>query len=431
MSDPRRIPDDWESAARHGAPIYGMFPCKTPLHSLAVRPEHAWTTEHAIAACVRECGRPPVMAIDLTAGSGYYARTGRPWGSALYVVIPCRGEGRDDAPPDDAWERFYLAVRRTRSEHPDAPIVVHCTHGMNRTGYMICKYAVISGLASNTREALAAFAAARPWGPEWGSGGGIYKSGYVASLLVSAGDPPLAEALPWPAGRAARRVIDSLPDVWRIPFGHGPVPRPMPAALRRRPSAAHDVGETVRWSLRVSEFDAAASCACIVRSVIAEACNCSADVFAGPQPVAMRRVHLSRIGDGHAVTWKGDGCRLLIAVLEFGTFGLNRRMEVRRIGDPMRALTAAARAAACPIVLDSEVIVSRGQTIIWAHDLMAACRVRVSHRPFRHRIEECARVLRALRRATPPGSRDPASIKILRKGWWPASQTARVLSDPR
>ena len=120
-----------------------------------------------------------------------------------------------------------------------------------------------------------------------------------------------------------------------------------------------------------------------------------------------------------------------MAVLEFGTFGMNRRMEVRRLGDPMRAIPAAVRAAMCPIVFDSEVIVARGRTTVWVHDLMGACHVRLSQKPFGHRIAECARLMRALRRATPASARDPASVQILRKGWWPAHQAGLVIKDPR
>lgn len=112
--DARRIPEDWESAPQYGSPIYGFLPCKTPLHGFAVPPGSAWTTDHATAACEKSFGRRPALAIDLTAGNGYYPRTNRPWGNAHYVVVQCRGEGRDDAPTESAWERFYLAVRRTR-----------------------------------------------------------------------------------------------------------------------------------------------------------------------------------------------------------------------------------------------------------------------------------------------------------------------------
>jgi len=309
--DLRDLPEDWLSAQPHGERVFHFFPCKTPLHGYAVPSGKSWTTGHALAAATRAFGKPPALVVDLTAGAGYYQRTGAPWGPAsVYVVIPCKGDGRDDPPPEAAWESFYLAVRRARAADPEAGVLVHCTHGCNRTGYMICRYAVVSGMAASVKEAMLIFARARPWGAEWGgAGGGIYKTLYVTRLCVSMGELPIKEALAWPSGRTARRIINSLPDVWRVPFGNGPVAVPMPEALGKIITNAHDVGDTVRWGLRVSKFDAAASCACVVRATIAAACGCDSEVIAGPQPVALRREHLDLLRFGHSVTWKADGCR--------------------------------------------------------------------------------------------------------------------------
>ena len=39
-------------------------------------------------------------------------------------------------------QRFFLAVDETLSNKKDALIGVHCTHGVNRTGYLICRYLI-------------------------------------------------------------------------------------------------------------------------------------------------------------------------------------------------------------------------------------------------------------------------------------------------
>jgi len=121
--------------------------------------------------------------------------------------------------------------------------------------------------------------------------------------------------------------------------------------------------------------------------------------------------------------------RLLIAVLEFGTFGLNRRMEVRRIGDPLRGMSHEARMAVCPIVFDAEVVISGERKTIWVHDLMNVHRTRTAGLPFRERTERCAELYMRLRRSSK--TRDIAAIHILRKHWFPAHQAPQVLADPR
>ena len=331
MNYPPPLPEDWLEAERHGAPIYGVLPCKTPLQGHAVPAAYAWTPTHAVAAAVASFGAHPAAVVDLTSGAGFYNRTASPWGSAAYHVIPCqsaanRGSGRDDAPTEEAWHAFYLALKTAKDAH--GRVVVHCRHGFNRTGFMVCRYAVVAGEAADCRTAVAAFAAARP--------PGIYKAAYLAALFAALGEAPLTHAPPWPPWRQARRVLDSLPAVWRDAFGNGPTPLPFPSGLVLPPTNAHDVGALVQWSCRTADASARLSAACVVRSVIAAACGCADDAFGGPQPVALRRGALASLRAGYAVTWKADGVRLLVAVLPFGTFGLNRRMEARSAVEPLR-----------------------------------------------------------------------------------------------
>ena len=157
-------PEDWLEAPAHGEPFCGVLPCKAPLQGYSVPAEHAWTPAHARAACIRALGAPPAAVVDLTSGAGFYNRFSRPWGDAAYSVIQCtaRGSARDEAPSEDAWCAFHLAMAAVPDQQ--APVIVHCRHGFNRTGYMLCRWAVVTGRMSTGRQAAAAFAAARPPG---------------------------------------------------------------------------------------------------------------------------------------------------------------------------------------------------------------------------------------------------------------------------
>ena len=415
--------EDWVEAQSHSAALYDTMVCKTPLQGYAVPPGEAWTPTHALRAARLVLGRAPVAVVDLTSGGGFYNRGSRPWGEARYSVIPCiaagRDAGRDDPPLEDAWHAFWLAMEEARA--CGGGCIVHCRHGFNRSGWMLCRYAVVAGLAPDARTAVTAFAAARP--------PGIYKAAYLASLFAALGEAPLERAPEWPHWRRARRVLDSLPPLWREAYGNGPLPQPPLAALQRRPDAPHEVGTLTRWSARVAAADSRLSCACVVRAAVAEACGCGDDTFGGPQPVALRREALPQLRAGYAVSWKADGVRLLVAVLPFGTFGLNRRMEVRYLGDALRSLPAAARRATCPLVFDAELVMTPLRPVLWVYDIMAACGTRLAARPFRARMHECARVVRELRHASPAA--DASTLRVARKHWWPASTARAVLADPR
>ena len=46
-------------------------------------------------------------------------------------------------PKDSDVEKFFFAeVDKTLEKNPDALIGIHCIHGINRTGYLICRYLI-------------------------------------------------------------------------------------------------------------------------------------------------------------------------------------------------------------------------------------------------------------------------------------------------
>ena len=48
----------------------------------------------------------------------------------------------DEEKGDDEVDQFFSVVRELSVLDPDGLIGVHCTHGVNRTGYMICRYMI-------------------------------------------------------------------------------------------------------------------------------------------------------------------------------------------------------------------------------------------------------------------------------------------------
>ncbi|XP_027142477.1 RNA/RNP complex-1-interacting phosphatase isoform X2 [Larimichthys crocea] len=85
------------------------------------------------------------LIIDLTFTTRYYSLADVPQ-SCSYIKILTEGR---QVPSDGAILSFKRVVRRFLRENRDNDklIGVHCTHGLNRTGYLVCRYLVdVDGL---------------------------------------------------------------------------------------------------------------------------------------------------------------------------------------------------------------------------------------------------------------------------------------------
>uniref|UniRef100_A0A3Q3WCQ3 Tyrosine specific protein phosphatases domain-containing protein n=1 Tax=Mola mola TaxID=94237 RepID=A0A3Q3WCQ3_MOLML len=80
------------------------------------------------------------LIIDLTFTTRYYRLQDVP-DSLMLIKIFTAGH---EVPSDDTILSFKRAVRRFLRDNADNDklIGVHCTHGLNRTGYLICRYLI-------------------------------------------------------------------------------------------------------------------------------------------------------------------------------------------------------------------------------------------------------------------------------------------------
>ncbi|VDM00274.1 unnamed protein product [Schistocephalus solidus] len=129
------LANGWVDYKPLGAPLRGTWflPVKLPIpwhKSQHIPPPLRFTETDLIEAC-RYFGSQLVCVIDLTY-TNYY----------------------DPAVIDEVREKF-----------PTGLIAVHCTHGINRTGYLICRY-LIDHLDWPPEDALEEFALARGYGIE-------------------------------------------------------------------------------------------------------------------------------------------------------------------------------------------------------------------------------------------------------------------------
>ncbi|XP_068633990.1 RNA/RNP complex-1-interacting phosphatase isoform X2 [Battus philenor] len=84
-------------------------------------------------------------------------------------------------PPENKVIEFMNAVDRFLEQNDKSLIGVHCTHGLNRTGYMVCRY-MRDRLGVPAAEAIRRFELAR--------GYQIERENYIADLLGKTPPPP-------------------------------------------------------------------------------------------------------------------------------------------------------------------------------------------------------------------------------------------------
>ncbi|GAU51449.1 hypothetical protein TSUD_413460 [Trifolium subterraneum] len=174
--DRNALPPGWLDCPAHGQELGCLIPSKVPLGESFndYIPNKRYTPKQAIHQ-QRALGRELGLVIDLTNTTRYYQLSDWKKEGIGHVKIRCKG--RDSVPDDESVEKFCNEVLDFCSRRPNTKkyILVHCTHGHNRTGYMIVSFLVRTESISVT-EAINKFAQARP--------PGIYKQDYIDALYM-------------------------------------------------------------------------------------------------------------------------------------------------------------------------------------------------------------------------------------------------------
>ncbi|XP_049543289.1 RNA/RNP complex-1-interacting phosphatase homolog [Anopheles darlingi] len=151
-----KIPDRWEAYSPYGGLIADRFiPMKVPLsrNFTSVRPEDRFTPTDAIARL------PLGLVIDLTNTARYYEPNELSQGGVSHVKLQVMGK----MVPKDAVVRRFIQIVDDYYRRPESHgryVGVHCTHGLNRTGYLVCAYLILK-LRYRARDAIDLFNARR------------------------------------------------------------------------------------------------------------------------------------------------------------------------------------------------------------------------------------------------------------------------------
>uniref|UniRef100_A0A914WW80 Tyrosine specific protein phosphatases domain-containing protein n=1 Tax=Plectus sambesii TaxID=2011161 RepID=A0A914WW80_9BILA len=168
----KKTPDRWEQYMPMGKVIEGtrFVAFKTPLkQSLCTRIDKNdhFNVSHVLMEVTR-LGRRLGMVVDLTNTDRYYDSNDLTMLGVEYVKLNCPGHEVDGR--EDIVDKFIYNIDSFLSRHPDEDLLigVHCTHGINRTGYLISRY-LIDRCDWSADAAMGAFEAGRGYAIERGN----------------------------------------------------------------------------------------------------------------------------------------------------------------------------------------------------------------------------------------------------------------------
>ncbi|XP_076456794.1 mRNA-capping enzyme-like [Babylonia areolata] len=189
--NPNQIPPRWLHCPRKGALIQDkFFPFKTPLdkrYDDQIAEECRFDMDMLFLS-LKTYKLKMGLVIDLTNTKRFYNNKEVEAHDCRYIKLQCKG--RSETPTEEQTQAFVDLCERFIKQKPLEVIGVHCTHGFNRTGFLIVSY-LVEKLSWSVQAAILEFAKSRP--------PGIYKQDYLDELFRRYDDPeetPTAPALP-------------------------------------------------------------------------------------------------------------------------------------------------------------------------------------------------------------------------------------------
>jgi len=158
----------WCHCSRVGCNVPGtpIVPCKTPFEGpLADRAYEAglmidkdWFGKEDLLSHCSKQGTPVGFVVDLVNTDKYYAGFSEAVDGVEYQKVRIAGR---TVPEWSLVEEVFDAIDHFVARRPGEFVAVHCTHGVNRTGFLVCAYLMTRGHLRQRAKAVAAFEKAR------------------------------------------------------------------------------------------------------------------------------------------------------------------------------------------------------------------------------------------------------------------------------
>ncbi|KAL3037941.1 hypothetical protein AAZX31_01G101000 [Glycine max] len=320
--DKSRLPPGWLDCPSSGQEICCMIPSKVPLGESfndCIPPGKRYSFKQVIHQ-QRVLGRKLGLVIDLTNTTRYYPVSDLKKECIKHVKIQCRG--RDSVPDNLSVNQFVYEVTQflSRQKHSKKYILVHCTHGHNRTGYMIIHY-LMRAMSMSVTQAIKIFSEARP--------PGIYKPDYIDALysFYHEKKPEMVVCPPTPEWKRSSEFDlngEAVPD-----DDDDGVPGP-------------DLHENHETDTRMTNDDVLGDeIPTDQQDALRQFCYQTLKLgvgarghtqFPGSHPVSLNRDNLQLLRQRYYyATWKADGTRYMMLITMDGCYLIDRSFNFRRV----------------------------------------------------------------------------------------------------
>ncbi|KAK8597889.1 hypothetical protein V6N13_095284 [Hibiscus sabdariffa] len=300
------IPPGWLDCASFGQDILGcIIPSKAPLDEsfqTNIPPAKTYSFDQ-VNRSLENLDAKLSLVIDLTNTCRYYSASDLKRKGIDYVKIRCKGR---DAVPDNfsvnifVYELLKFVSRGMESKNY---VLVHCTHGHNRTGFMIVHYLMRSQPLMSVSRAMEIFAQARP--------PGIYKQDYIDALYAFYNEmKPATFAYPSPPWwkTSTNAVMNK---------NHTPEADP---ATKNDDNSGDRIPFNQVKLLRESCYK------------LLNLNDERAKRFPGSHPVSLNRENLQLLRQHYYyATWKADGTRYMMLITLDGCYLIDRNFSFRRV----------------------------------------------------------------------------------------------------
>uniref|UniRef100_A0A8R1I099 mRNA-capping enzyme n=1 Tax=Caenorhabditis japonica TaxID=281687 RepID=A0A8R1I099_CAEJA len=433
------LPDRWLHCPKTGTLVNNLFfPFKTPLCAMydpqiqerRLQFHPADVFNHPLLQ-----GRKLGLWIDLSNTDRYYFREEVTEQDCIYRKMAMVGRGC--SPTEEETNIFLKLVKDFRMQHPDRVVGVHCTHGFNRTGFLIAAYlfqeeewgldAAINEFQSNRQ-------------------GGIYKQDYIDDLYERF-DPTEDERILAPekpdwereysfVGNQSSMMNASTSQSHQEHMGGNGHTNGNGRRNGGAPSGGKLFMDGLVAGVRVCEDAGKKS---MLQAKIQQLCKFTKKGFPGLQPVSLSRKNIELLEkEPYMVSWKADGMRYIVYIHEDEVYAFDRDNEVFEIdnldfvsvkGIPLK-----------DTVVDTEVIIDRSEVNgvvqncarMLIYDVMRFNNFNVMKEPFSKRFEIIkAEIIRGREFAFRDGklNKEKQMMSVRRKDFYLLEATYKLFQD--
>lgn len=428
----KHIPDGWIDCPAVGQPLANLIPSKVPLGEAfndCIPPGRRYSSKQ-VAHQQRVLNRELGLIIDLTNTTRYYHPTDWVNKGIKYFKIACKG--RDAVPDNESVNNFVYEALRFFHNHKQMPqnkyILVHCTHGHNRTGFMIVNY-LVRIHSMTVKEAVQRFAAARP--------PGIYKQEYIDALFRFYHERKPETMLSPSTPEWKRSVsVDLNGNAMEDEDDDGEI-----MAALQEVEVEHEVmtNDDILGDAIPSAQQTDMQKICCMALGIESHGN---SYFPGSQPVSLDRAHLQLLRQRYYyATWKADGTRYMMLITRDGCYLIDRKFNFRRVQlrFPKRGLPQGSFESHHLTLLDGEMIIDtvpetgEQKRRYLVYDLMMLNSQSQIKLPFHERWKLIEKEIIEPRthdiKTNALYCYDMEAFRVRRKDFWMLSAVGKVLND--